>query len=82
MESILVIVLSLAVFQGGLLAFSLWVKKEKSVANQILAVWIVLLIIDIFMVILTVKKFHVEYPGLMGVRYGWPLLHGLISVIN
>lgn len=62
--------------QGAVLALSLLAKKDKSAANRLLALWLLLVVVDLVMSAAILKGFSQEYPDLMVVKYGWPFLHG------
>lgn len=66
--------ISISVF----LLFLLLIKKDKSSADKILLIWLLLLFVHQFLNYVSVTKQIVEYPHLLGVDFCLPVLHGVL----
>lgn len=66
----------LGAVQALFLELVLWMKKNKSVADKILAAWMLFIAIHLSFVYLNSTDIVYEYPHLLGVVIPFPMLHG------
>lgn len=69
--------ISISVF----LLFLLLIKKNKSSADKILLIWLLLLFVHQLLNYLVVTRQLMEYPHMLGVDFAMPVLHGVLLFI-
>jgi hypothetical protein len=63
------------------LLFLLLIKKDKSSADKILLIWLLLLLVhQLFNYLIETKELE-EYPHMLGIEFPLPVLHGVLLFI-
>jgi AraC-like DNA-binding protein len=66
----------LGAIQGSVLAAALAMRRQNSLANKLLSVWIALLSIDLISEFLMEKQFYLAFPHIIGATHSFPLFYG------
>ncbi|MCP4459673.1 MAG: AraC family transcriptional regulator [Cytophagales bacterium] len=71
----------LGVVQAFFIEFILLNKKNKNLSDRILAVWMFIIGLHLFLFYLHYAEFIVNYPHLLGLGLPFPLLHGPLLLL-